>query len=666
MTQPNPLPVAALAALCLLSGLTFPLASSAQLTVLGNQILEQGRGDIEGTAEAGDRFGGSFAVGDFDGDGFDDLAVGADGEDFSGAPESGLVQVFYGSSRGLTGSRDVTLSQATAGVPGTSEDGDRFGFALAAMDIDCDGFDDLAIGAPFEDISDTPSRTDAGSVTVLFGSASGLSGSGAVGFDGNDWPQGDGAEIDDELGFALVGVSNGSTTNPVRRFYAGAPGERVSAPDQPREGAIYSLASFCDAQGLVPTDRLHQNSTGVSGASEPTDDFGAALGKGDFNGDGIDDLSVGVPFEDLAVQDTGMVHVFYGSAAGSWTGADEESWSQNSLGILDQCDVFEEFGVSLSSGDFDGDGFDELLVGVFENADGEQASGGAHAIYGTAAGLTEVGDQIWSQSGAIAGSPEFSDGFGESVAVGDFDGDGADDLAAGVPGESIGSVLEAGAVNVIYGVRFFGLDAPGNEAFDQDTAGLSSTAAEAEDGFGSAVAAGDWNGDGRDDLAIGVPGEDAASTVDSGIVQVLYGSDDGVLSTVRFTTANVFVVTEQTIVLVMNVERIGATNLALSVGHRLAAGGTATPGLDFEYTPGTLSWAAGEAGAKPIVFRLLGDALTEPTEFAHFELHSPAAGAATATPSRRTLQINDAPADPTLFVDGFETGNTARWSAAVP
>lgn len=92
---------------------------------------------------------------------------------------------------------------------------DRFGFALATIDLNCDGFDDLAIGAPFENVG---SVQNAGAFWVLFGGPSGLTGNGAVDFDGNDWPQDQGAETDDELGRSLIGVSNGSTGNPVRKI----------------------------------------------------------------------------------------------------------------------------------------------------------------------------------------------------------------------------------------------------------------------------------------------------------------------------------------------------------------------------------------------------------------------------------------------------------------
>ena len=654
--------------ICILAALAPPDPAAAQLTTLANRVLAQGEGDIEGAAELDDRFGGSLAVGDFDGDGLDDLAVGADGESISGADGTGLVQVFYGSALGLNGARDQIFSQSTSGVPGSSEAGDGFGFALATLDVNCDGFDDLAIGAPFEDIGSLPFIAfDAGAIWILFGSATGLTGSGAVSFDGDDWPQDVGAETDDRLGFSLVGVSNGSNANPVRKFYAGAPRERVSAPDQEREGAIFGVTSFCDASGIVVADRLHQDASGVSGGCEPFDDFGTALGKGDFNGDGVDDLTVGVILEDLSEQDSGMMHVFYGSAAGSWSGADEESWHQDSTGILDQPDFAEEFGAVLASGDFDRDGFGDLVVGVAENTDGEQASGAAAVIYGGSAGLSEVGDQLWSQTGSMPGIAEFGDNFGSGLAVGDFDGDGTDDLAAGVVNDRVGSEDEAGTVQILYGVRFFGLDAPRNQSFSQNTDGLFTEVSEPEDHFGDALAAGDFNGDGRADLAIGVPGEDDHSVVDSGIVQILYGSDDGVLSELRFTTANVLAVVERTIVLVMNVERIGATLLPLSVEHRLAAGGSASLGLDFEYTSGTLSWAAGEAGVKPIIVRVLGDTLPEATEFARIELFLPTAGGATAAPSSRTLQItDDDTVVPTIFVDGFETGNSSRWSAVVP
>ena len=151
---------------------------------------------------------------DFDGDGFGDLAVGAPGEDVGAVANAGAVSVLYGSSGGLASDGQV-LTQDTAGVPGVSEIGDRFGAALVAGDFNGDAFSDLAVGAPGEDLSDV----DAGAVTILFGSAGGIGGAGAqLLTQGNP-------EYGDSFGFSLDIGDFGSGDQLV----VGAPGEDVGA-----------------------------------------------------------------------------------------------------------------------------------------------------------------------------------------------------------------------------------------------------------------------------------------------------------------------------------------------------------------------------------------------------------------------------------------------------
>src|SRR5204862_4601530 len=97
----------------------------------------------------------------------------------------------------------------------------------------------------------------------------------------------------------------------------------------------------------------------------------------------------------------------------------------------------------------------------------------------------------------IAGSADADDRSAAALAVGDFDGDGRDDLAIGVPGEDVGSVNDAGAVNVIYGYDAAGLNAAGDQIWDQDKTGIEG-AAETGDDRSGAVSAGDVDDDGRD------------------------------------------------------------------------------------------------------------------------------------------------------------------------
>ncbi len=106
--------------------------------------------------EHSDQFGWSLASCDFNGDGFDDLAVGVPYEDYGSGDNGGIVQIYYGTGSGLPPSGDTFFAQSTAGVPGDVESGDAFGWSLACGDFDADGFDDLAVGAPNEAWGEVP------------------------------------------------------------------------------------------------------------------------------------------------------------------------------------------------------------------------------------------------------------------------------------------------------------------------------------------------------------------------------------------------------------------------------------------------------------------------------------------------------------------------------
>jgi hypothetical protein len=270
-----------------------------------------------------------------------------------------------------------------------------------------------------------------------------------------------------------------------------------------------------------------QNSPGVGSAAEPEDFFGGALAAGDFDNDGFADLAVGAPLESIGgINAAGAVNVLYGTAAGL-TGSGSQTFTQNSPGVGSAAEEDDFFGDALAAGDFDNDGFADLAVGApLESIGGILQAGAVNVLYGTAAGLTGSGSQTFTQNSPGVGSTaELGDRFGSALAAGDFDNDGSADLAIGAPAEAIGSIIVAGAVNVLYGTAA-GLTGSGSQTFTQNSPGVGS-AAEAFDLFGGALAAGDFDKDGFADLAIGVPGESVGSIVDAGAANVLYGSPTG-------------------------------------------------------------------------------------------------------------------------------------------
>jgi FG-GAP repeat len=149
--------------------------SAAKLTAAGNQLFVQGSGGVLGTAELGDQFGFALAAGDFNGDGFADLTVGAAFEDVGSVHDAGAVNVLYGSAAKLTAAGNQLFVQGSGGVAGMAEDSDFFGAALAVGNYNGDGFADLTIGVPAEDVG---AVADAGAVNVLYGSAAKLTAAG--------------------------------------------------------------------------------------------------------------------------------------------------------------------------------------------------------------------------------------------------------------------------------------------------------------------------------------------------------------------------------------------------------------------------------------------------------------------------------------------------------
>jgi len=299
--------IAGLALLLLAAG-SAPL--SAELYGPRSRELRDGIGGAitPGFAFADDGLGRSLAVADFNGDGFEDLAVG-ELESLVHQSE-GAVRILYSDSSGLLGEGALPAQLVTDFLPATGaldrEAFDDFGAALAAGDFDCDGFFDLAIGIPGEDVS---GQADAGAVLVLQGSAIGLITSNLLGYEPQRFNQGiasvgGSAEAGDRFGQALA-VGNFDFGSG-RDLAVGIPGE-----DSARGSVLvlYSAAT-CQELGHAVPQYFDQDTTGVVDSREDGDAFGTSLVAGDFQGDSADDLAIGVFGEDLPGQtDAGAVQI---------------------------------------------------------------------------------------------------------------------------------------------------------------------------------------------------------------------------------------------------------------------------------------------------------------------------------------------------------------------
>jgi hypothetical protein len=410
----------------------------------------------------------SIAVGYFDDDSFQDMAIGIPYATVNRVVGAGKVLVLKGTATGLDTMSPITFTQETPGVISPAEMGDHFGFSLAVGDFDNNGRDDLAIGVPFEDV------------------------------DGN--------------------ILNAGAVN-----------------------VIYS-----DDNGLNPSFKsqfFHQNSLDVPNTAEEGDSFGYSLAAGDFDNNGRDDLAIGVPDEDLLVggvplNSAGMVNVIYSDASGLNPSFRAREFNQNNpVDIGGVVEAGDRFGYSLGAGDFDGDGRCDLAVGApFENVNGNPQAGAVDIVYSRIGGLdgTFKPGLLHQDIDNVPGTAEAGDLFGYALAVGDFDGNGREDLAVGVPSEDLNNIVDSGLVNVVYsdatGLTTTNALYPVQE-FHQNSPSVPDQA-EIGDRFGESLAAGDFDNSRinftRDDLAIGAPGEDVtagtASVLDAGAVVVIYSS----------------------------------------------------------------------------------------------------------------------------------------------
>ncbi|WP_255950223.1 FG-GAP-like repeat-containing protein [Streptomyces odontomachi] len=406
--------------------------------------------------------------GDFNGDGYRDVAVSAPYAAVNGHTGAGSVSVLYGSPDGAGAGRIQTVSQDSAGVPGAAETDDYFGGFSTAGDFNGDGYADLAVAVTGEDVG---SDTDGGTAVILWGGQSGLNGGTTVS---------DPAPTShDHFGNLLVA---GDYDGDGRADLA------VSADNNKLD--IYRGGFTADG-----TTGGHYTVTTPVLPVKGLDIFN--LTPGDVNGDGRTDLLVDGFDGDAVDTDAYNENYYLAGATGGLTAAGA---------------VHLPAGVISDIGDVDNDGYGDIVIGNDWDAGTDSAGiakgGAVKVVYGTESGPGGE-DTVTQDSTGVPGASESGDGFGYEVSMGDVDGDGYDDLAIGAPGEDLNGIADAGMVTVLHGSSI-GFREPRAQALAQDTPGVPGDN-EAGDGFGGEVFLSDTTGDGKADLVVGVPWENGGN-----------------------------------------------------------------------------------------------------------------------------------------------------------
>ncbi|HEY6570552.1 MAG TPA: hypothetical protein VIZ22_09690 [Candidatus Limnocylindrales bacterium] len=447
--------------------------SAAGLTADGDQLWTQDSRGVPGVSRTREQFGAALAAGDFDRDGKADLAVGAPSDSIDGL-RSGGVTILYGTKRGLRATGSQRWSRAN--LPGSPASGDQFGAAVAAADFDGDGYDDLVVGVPADDIA--ADGDDLGSIEVLYGGPAGLEAGRATNFDRSYL--GATERLSGFFGRALAaGDLDGDGYADIA---IGAPLGNTGVDDV---GILYGGPLGLTTEG---SQSWSQASPGVAGDTDRDDWFGAALSAGDFDLDGIDDLAIGAPGDDVLGngRHQGGVTVLYGSPEGL-IAQGSQWWHQNLPNFPGSAENYDWFGQAVSAGNLDNDGYADLAIGSPGDRVGSADGAGAiFVLWGGSGGLTRFGAQRWSQASAgMPGTPEAGDRFGSSLAIGHFGRSAPGDLAIGIPGEAIGARGDDGLIGVLYG-RTNSLWSKHSQEWWQDRMGIGGSS-ENHDGLGTAL-----------------------------------------------------------------------------------------------------------------------------------------------------------------------------------
>ncbi len=433
--------------------------------------------------EANGQMGYSISpAGDLNGDGFDEIMVGAPFNDSdTNIEDAGQVTIWYGNTVFPAASSTCNGNQANA----------HFGMSLASVgDITGDGFDDILIGAPDYDNG----QPNEGAAFLYKGSSNGLELIYSRIFESD--------QADAKFGQSLAGVGdlNGD----------GDPDFIIGASqydnDQINEGAVFIYYGLNDPVRIDGSIAAESNQGyAFMGAS--------VSGAGDVNGDGYSDVIAGAYNYDNGQPFEGVAFLYYGSANGLNT-------TQPTM--LEQNQEGSSFGASVSTaGDVNGDGYSDVIVGASTWTNGEQWEGAAFIFYGSAAGINQAPDALEIDKRKA--------NMGAAVAsAGDINGDGFSDVMIGAPTYADG-IDRQGAVVIYYG----------SASGIVPTSPTIFTSGQKNAMFGHFVAgAGDVNGDGFSDVLAGAPYYEHGQE-DEGIVWLYYGSASGVNSLPVMLEANI-------------------------------------------------------------------------------------------------------------------------------
>lgn len=487
--------------------------------------------EIRGEA-VGDGLGFSVSrAGDVNGDGFDDVIVGA-----WRAANSGAAYVVFGRAGPGTAIEVSSLTAATGFKIQGEAAGDQAGRAVgAAGDVNGDGFDDVIVGAQLAQ----PAGVASGASYIVFGKAGGFASpvslSALTGSDGFKVP---GLNFADNSGCSVAGAGdvNGDGVDDI---VIGAYNATGSASQSGVGYVIFGKKSaFTTPFDLTTLD----GTNGFTVAGEVgSDSFGASVSSaGDINGDGFDDVVFGARAATLGGVRSGVAYVVFGKANGFTAQLAASSLNGASGFKIGGRLIGDKIGSSVAkAGDVNGDGIADLVVGAWGSDPNGTNSGAGYVLFGKTSGFTaEVSvTTLDGSNGFKLVGEATNDGAGYAVGACDVNGDGVSDIIIGAPGLYGGT---ASASYVILGQRTTSPDFPAtiDLATLGATTGFKMPGLAAGDHLGTAVqGVGDLNGDGIADFVVSAEFA-APHGAGSGSTYVVFGKRGGLGTSIDLATLN--------------------------------------------------------------------------------------------------------------------------------